>query len=326
MSSKIVGVGMYVPPEIVTNKDFETMVETSDEWIRERTGMVERHKAAPGTPTSDLGAEAARRAIANAGLGPDDIDIIIVASFTPDMLFPSTACFVQSKIKAKNAYAFDIMAACSGFIFALSMADSLIRAGRGKNALVIGAEIISTILDYTDRNTCILFGDGAGAVVLSKCPKGEGILSTHTYSDGDLWSLLHGPGGGTVAAGTDQSHDDAPRRVIKMAGNDVYKHAVTRMVEVSEEALTANNVSIDDVALFIPHQANLRIIKSVGKRIHIPSERVFVNLAKYGNTSAASIPIALAEAYEQKRYTPGDLVLMSAFGGGLTWGSALVRM
>jgi 3-oxoacyl-[acyl-carrier-protein] synthase-3 len=325
MGSKIVGVGMYAPPQIVTNKDFEKMVQTSDEWIRERTGMVERHKAAPGTPTSDLAAEAARRAMSNAGLSPDDIDIIIVASLTPDMLFPSTSCYVQSKIKAKNAFAFDIMAACSGFIFALSMADAMIRAGRGKNALVIGAEIMSSILDYTDRNSCILFGDGAGAAVLSDCPEGEGILSTHTHSDGDLWTLLNGPGGGTVGAGTDHGHD-APRRVINMSGNDVYKHAVTRMAEVSEEALKANGVGIDDVALFIPHQANLRIIKSVGKRIHIPAERVFVNLAKYGNTSAASIPMALAEAYEQKRYKPGDLVLMSAFGGGLTWGSALVRM
>lgn len=316
---------MYVPPGIMTNKDFESIVETSDEWIRERTGMVERRRAEVGTPTSDLGVEAARRALANAGLAPDAVDIIVVASLTPDMLFPSTACFVQSKLQAKNAYAFDISAACSGFIYALSMADSLIRAGRGKTALVIGAEVLSTILDYTDRNTCILFGDGAGAVVLAECPDGEGVLSCHTYSDGDLWAFLHGPGGGTVAAGTDHGHD-APRRVIKMSGNEVFKHAVTRMGEVSEEALRTNGVGIDDVSLFIPHQANMRIIKSVGKRIGIPTERVFVNLAKYGNTSAASIPIALAEALEEKRYKPGDLVLMAAFGGGLTWGSALVRM
>jgi 3-oxoacyl-[acyl-carrier-protein] synthase-3 len=316
---------MYAPPKIMTNKDFESMVETTDEWIRERTGMVERRKAEPGTPTSDLAAEAARKALANAGIGVESVDLIIVASLTPDMLFPSTACFVQSKIQAKNAFAFDISAACSGFLYALSVADSMIRAGRAKTALVIGAEIMSTILDYSDRNTCILFGDGAGAVVLTKCQKGDGILSIHHGSDGDLWPLLHGPGGGSVAAGMDHGHD-APRRVIKMSGNEVYKHAVTRMGEVAQEALTANDVSVEDVALFIPHQANMRIIKSVGKRIHMPSERVFVNLAKYGNTSAASIPIALTEAFEQKRYKKGDLVLMAAFGGGLTWASALVRM
>jgi 3-oxoacyl-[acyl-carrier-protein] synthase-3 len=309
----------------MSNKDLEKLVETSDEWIRERTGIEERRIVKQGTPTSDIAVEAAKRALDKAGLAPDSVDIIIVATLTPDMLFPSTACFVQTKIRARNAYAFDISAACSGFIFALSTADSLIRAGRGKTALVIGAEIISTILDYTDRNTCILFGDGAGAVVLTECPDGEGLLSCHTYSDGDLWGYLHGPGGGTVAAGAPDS-EDGPKRVITMSGNEVFKHAVTRMGEVSLEALAVNGFTKDDVDLFIPHQANLRIIKSVGKRVGIPEERVFVNLARYGNTSAASIPIALAEAAEQGRYKAGDLVLMAAFGGGLTWGSALVRM
>jgi 3-oxoacyl-[acyl-carrier-protein] synthase-3 len=309
----------------MTNKDLEKLVETSDEWIRERTGIEERRIVKQGTPTSDVGAEAARKALQNAGIAPEAIDIIIVATLTPDMLFPSTACFVQTKLRAMNAYAFDVSAACSGFIYALSVADSLIRAGRGKTALVIGAEILSTILDYTDRNTCILFGDGAGAVVLTECPDGEGLLSCHTYSDGDLWGYLHGPGGGTVAAGAPDG-EDAPKRAITMSGNEVFKHAVTRMGEVSLEALAVNGVTVDDVNLFIPHQANLRIIKSVGKRIGIPEERVFCNLARYGNTSAASIPIALAEASQQGRYKKGDLVLIAAFGGGLTWGSALIRM
>ncbi len=309
----------------MSNKDLEKLVETSDEWIRERTGIEERRVAKQGTPTSDLAAEAARCALEDAGIAPDAVDIIVVATFTPDMLFPSTACFVQSKIRAKNAFAFDISAACTGFVYALSIADALIRAGRGKTALVIGAEIVTSILDYTDRNTCILFGDGAGAVVLTECPEGEGLLSCHTYSDGDLWGYLHGPGGGTAAAGTPDG-EEAPKRVITMSGNEVFKHAVTRMGEVSLEALAVNGFTKDDVDLFIPHQANLRIIKSVGKRIGIPDERVFINLAQYGNTSAASIPIALAEARAQGRCKKGDLVLMAAFGGGLTWGSALVRM
>jgi 3-oxoacyl-[acyl-carrier-protein] synthase-3 len=241
------------------------------------------------------------------------------------MPFPSTACFLQAKIGATRSYGMDLSAACSGFIYSLSVGDALIRAGRGKKALVVGSEILSTVVDYTDRSTCILFGDGAGAAVLSECPEGEGVLSCHLHSDGNLWQLIYCPGGGTL-------HPYSPEmveqrlRFIRMAGNETFKHAVLKMVDVAGEALARSGVRIDDVKLFIPHQANLRIIQVVGKRLGIPEERVFVNLDRYGNTSAASIPIALAEAKAQGRFAAGDLVLVVAFGGGLTWASALIRM
>ncbi|HEY5191799.1 MAG TPA: beta-ketoacyl-ACP synthase III, partial [Candidatus Deferrimicrobium sp.] len=241
------------------------------------------------------------------------------------MPFPSTACFLQAKIGATRAYGMDLSAACSGFIYSLSVTDALIRAGRGKKALVVGSEILSTVVDYTDRSTCILFGDGAGAAVLTECPEGEGILSCHLHSDGNLWKLIYCPGGGTLHPYSPEMVEQRLRS-IRMAGNETFKHAVLRMVEVSREALDRSGVGIDDVKLFIPHQANLRIIQVVGKRLGIPEERVFVNLERYGNTSAASIPIALAEAKEQGRFAAGDLVLVVAFGGGLTWASALMRM
>jgi 3-oxoacyl-[acyl-carrier-protein] synthase-3 len=325
LASKIVGLGMYAPQKELTNFDLEKMVDTNDTWITERTGIRSRHIAEPGTANSDLCVEAARRALDDAGVDAADLDLVIVGTITPDMPFPSSACFLQAKIGATRAYAMDLSAACSGFVYSLSVADALIRAGRAKKALVVGSEILSSMVDYTDRSTCILFGDGAGATVLSECPEGEGVLSCHLHSDGNLWQLIQCPGGGTVNPYSPEMMEQRLHS-IRMAGNETFKHAVLKMVEVSREALDRNGVGIDDVKLFIPHQANLRIIQVVGKRLGIPGERVFVDLERYGNTSAASIPIALAEAKEQGRFAPGDLVLVVAFGGGLTWASALMRM
>ena len=316
---------MFAPPKELTNLDLEKLVDTSDSWITERTGIRTRHIAEVGTPNSDLTLEAARKALDDAGVDPADIDIIVVGTLTPDMPFPATACFLQAKIGAVNAYGMDVSAACSGFIYSLSVADALIRAGRGKKALVVGSEILSSVVDYSDRGTCILFGDGAGAAVLSECPEGDGVLSCHLHSDGNLWKLIHCPGGGTLHPYSPEMMEQKLRS-IRMAGNETFKHAVLKMVEVAGEALERNGATIDDVKLFIPHQANMRIIQVVGKRLGIPDDRVFVNLERYGNTSAASIPIALAEAKAQGRFAAGDLVLVVAFGGGLTWASALMRM
>jgi len=325
VASKIVGLGMYAPPKKMTNQDLEKLVETSDSWIMERTGIKSRRVAELGTANSDMGLLASQKALADAGVRAEEIDLIVVGTCTPDMPLPSTACFLQKKLGARNAFAVDLNAACSGFLYSLSVADALIRAGRGKKALVLGSEILSSVTDYTDRATCILFGDGSGAAVLAECPEGEGILSCHLHSDGNLWELIHCPGGGTVNPLTP---DLISRRMIyiRMQGNETFKHAVTKMADVAQKALAHNGYGVDDVALFIPHQANLRIVSAVGKRLGVPPERVFVNLEKYGNTSAASIPIALAEAKAQGRIRSGDLVLLVAFGAGLTWGSALVRM
>lgn len=325
MASKIVGLGMYAPPRKMTNQDFEKLVETSDSWITERTGIKSRRIAELGAANSDMGLIASQKALADAGVRPEEIDLIVVGTCTPDMPLPSTACFVQKKIGARNAFAMDLNAACSGFLYSLSVADALIRAGRARKALVLGSEILSTVTDYTDRATCILFGDGSGAVVLAECPEGEGILSCHLSSDGNLWELIHCPGGGTVNPLTP---DLISRRMIyiRMQGNETFKHAVTKMADVAMKALAHNGYTIDDVTLFIPHQANLRIVSAVGKRLGVAPDRVFVNLERYGNTSAASVPIALAEAKAQGRIRSGDLVLLVAFGAGLTWGSALMRM
>lgn len=325
MGSKIIGLGMYVPPKTLTNEDLEKMVDTSDEWIMERTGIKLRRIAEPRSACSDLCLEASRRALADAGVSPSEIDIIVVGTCTPDMPLPSTACFLQHKIGAGRAFALDLNAACSGFLYALSTADAMIRAGRGKKALVVGGEILSSVTDFTDRNTCILFGDGAGAVVLSECPDGEGVLSCHLYSDGNLWELIYAPGCGTVNPCGPEIVENR-MHAIRLAGNEVFKQAVTRMAEVSLEALQKNGVSVSDINLLVPHQANMRIINAVGKRLGVPGEKVFVNLERFGNTSSASVPIALTEAREQGRLAKGDLVLLTAFGAGLTWGSALLRM
>jgi len=325
VGSKIIGLGMFAPLKILTNEGLARIVDTNDAWITERTGIKERHIAEGGTPNSDLALEASRQALADAGVEASDLDIIVVGTCTPDMPLPSTACFLQMKLGALRACAVDLNAACSGFLYSLSVADALIRVGRGKKALVLGSEILSSRTDYSDRGTCILFGDGAGAVVLSECPDGDGVLSCHLHSDGNLWELIYAPGGGTVHPITAET-DGERTHCIRMAGNETFKQAVTRLVEVSNEALERNGVAVSDVQLFVPHQANMRIITAVGKRLGIPDDKVFVNLARYGNTSAASIPIALAEARAEGRLNKGDLVLLAAFGAGLTWGSALVRM
>ena len=325
MASKIVGLGMYAPPKKMTNQDMEKLVETSDSWIMERTGIKSRRIAELGAANSDMSLVASQKALADAGVRADEIDLIVYGTCTPDMPIPSTACFLQKKLGARNAFAMDLNAACSGFLYSLSVADALIRAGRGKKALVLGSEILSSVTDYTDRSTCILFGDGSGAAVLAECPEGDGILSCHLHSDGNLWELIHCPGGGTVNPLTP---DLISRRMIyiRMSGNETFKHAVTKMAEVAQKALAQNGCGVDDVALFIPHQANLRIVSAVGKRLGVATDRVFVNLERYGNTSAASVPIALAEAKAQGRFRSGDLVLLVAFGAGLTWGSVLMRM
>ena len=325
MGSKIVGLGMFAPPKALSNDDLEKMVDTSDSWITERTGIRSRRIAEPRTATSDLCLEAARRAMADAGVDASGIDIIVVGTCTPDMPLPSTACFLQMKLGAAGAFALDVNAACSGFLYSLTTADALIRAGRGKKALVVGGEILSTVTDFTDRNTCILFGDGAGAVVIAECPDGEGVLSCHLHSDGNLWNLIYAPGGGTVHPFGPEV-EEKRMHAIRLAGNETFKQAVTRMVECAQEALAHNGATIDDISLFVPHQANMRIINAVGKRLGVPEEKVFVNLERYGNTSAASVPIALTEARDQGRLSKGDLLLISTFGAGLTWGSALVRM
>lgn len=325
MGSKIVGLGMYAPPKKMTNYDFEKMVETSDSWIIERTGIRVRRIAERGTPNSDIALIASRKALDDAGVRPEEIDTILLGTCSPDMVIPSTACFLQMKLGATNAFAMDLVAACSGFIYALQVADAQIRAGRAKKVLVVGSEILSSLVDYTDRTTCILFGDGAGAAVVAECEDGDGILSCQLQSDGSLWDLIHIPGPGTLNPLTP---DLISQRLIylRMAGNETFKHAVTKMGDTALKVINEAGYGVDDLALVVPHQANLRIINAVGKRLGVTAEKVYVNLDKYGNTSAASIPIALAEAKAENRFGPGDLVLLVAFGSGLTWGATLMRM
>lgn len=320
----ITGTGSAVPDRILTNLDLEKMVDTSDEWVVTRTGIRERHIAGEAEFTSTFATQAAERALQMAGVKADELDLIIVATVTPDFPFPSTACIVQQNLKAMKAAAFDISAACSGFLFGLSLADKAIRSGSARKVLVIGTEVLSRIVDWTDRNTCCLFGDGAGAAVVEAGCETGGILSTHIHSDGSYWELLYQPGCGNRNPATQKTLDD--RLVyISMQGNEVFKLAVRAMEEVAHEALDANNLTVADLDLFIPHQANRRIIDAIGKRLGLDSDKVFINLERYGNTSSASIPIALDEANRSGRIKNGDLVMFDAFGGGLTWGSVLLR-
>jgi 3-oxoacyl-[acyl-carrier-protein] synthase-3 len=318
----IAGTGGYLPERSLTNDELAAWkgLETSDAWIVERTGIRRRHIAAEGQTASDLGAEAARAALAQAGATADDVDAIIVATSTPDSAFPATAARIQGKLGVTRGFAFDIAAACTGFIYALSVADALIRAGQARGVLVIGAEIYSRILDWTDRGTCVLFGDGAGAVFLRGVPaaeaEGRGLLSTHMHADGRYGDILNVDGGAGSTGGTG---------VVRMAGREVFKHAVAKLAAAVDEALAANGMGHGDVAWLVPHQANLRIIEAMGKKLHLPIERVVVTVDRHANTSAASIPLALAEAARDGRIRPGDLVLMEAIGGGLTWGAALAR-
>lgn len=322
--AKIISTGSYVPEQVLTNQDLERIVDTTDEWITERTGIKERRIGAAGQCTSDLAAEASKRALKRAGLKPKDLDLIIVATVTPDMPLPSTACMLQAKLGARNAAAFDINAACSGFIYALSAAEAYIKSGKSKKTLVCGAEMLSRITDYEDRATCILFGDGAGAAVLVPSGGESGLLSVKIYSDGSQGDLLTLPAGGSMMPA---SRDTLLNRqhFVKMKGNETFKLAVKTLERIVLDALRQQGLKPSDISLLIPHQANLRIIKATAERLKIPQGRVVTNLQKFGNTSAASIPIALDEAASGGRIRPGNYIMMEAFGGGLTWGSALAR-
>lgn len=319
----IIGLGMYVPPKILTNFDIEKMVETTDEWIRSRTGIRERRIVEPGTTTSDLATEAATEALADAKLDPKDVELIIVGTTTPDMLFPSTACLVQQRLGAKQAVCFDLGAACSGSVYAMVTAQQYLLSGRYRNALVIGAEVLSSFLDWTDRATCVLFGDGAGACVMAPVSR-AGIIATDMGSDGTAAEMLCLPGGGSKHP---PSHESIDRRMhfLRMSGTDVYKVAVKRMAESAKRVISNAKMDPDRIDCFIPHQANTRIIESVAKFAKIPMEKVFMNLEKYGNTSAASNLIALTEAVKEGRVKRDDLIVMVAFGAGLTWGSLLIE-
>jgi 3-oxoacyl-[acyl-carrier-protein] synthase-3 len=328
-ASSIIGTGSYMPEKVLTNEDLSKIVDTSDEWITSRTGIKERRVAAPEQATSDLASEAARRAMASAGVAPEDIQLIIVATVTADMFFPSTACFVQKKIGAVNAVCFDISAACSGFLYALQVARHFINTGNRTTALVIGAEKLSSLINWKDRNTCVLFGDGAGAVVIRRADESETdapgrVLSTVMGTDGTLADVLKVPGGGSACPITPENVESHPN-TIHMEGRETFKHAVTRMLEASQQALEMAGLTAADVALVIPHQANARIISAIAERLNLPLERVFMNLDKYGNTSAATIPVALDEANKAGRLQKGDVVLLVAFGGGFTWASSVVR-
>lgn len=313
----VVGCGSYLPERIVTNEELATRIDTSDEWIAQRTGIRQRHIAAEGELTSDLAIAASRRALKNAGLEAGDIDVIVLATATPDNTFPATATKVQAALGMTRGAAFDIQAVCTGFIYALAMADNMIRLGQAKRALVIGAEVFSRILDWEDRGTCVLFGDGAGAVVLEAADGGDrGIMSTHLFSDGRNYNSLF-VDGGPGSTGT-AGH-------LRMAGKEVYRHAVVRMAESVDHALEVNGLSHGDLDWLVPHQANLRIIESTGKKLEMPMEKVIVTVDRQANTSAATIPLALAEACAQGRIVQGQLVALTAMGGGFTWGSALIR-
>ncbi|RJX40836.1 ketoacyl-ACP synthase III [Paenibacillus pinisoli] len=319
----IIGTGKYVPERILTNQQLEQMVETNDEWIVTRTGIKERRMAAATEATSDLAYEAAKRAIEAAGLTAEDIDLIIVSTITPDMFFPSTACLLQTKLGASKAAAFDLSAACSGFIYGLATASNMIATGMYKHVLVVGAETLSRITDYTDRNTCILFGDGAGAVVLGQVEEGRGFRSFELGADGSGGELLKVSGGGSRMPSSEQSISEK-QHYIHMAGNDVFKFAVRIMGSAAEDALAKAGLAKEDVDLLIPHQANIRIIQSALNRLNLPEEKAMINLDKYGNMSAASIPVALAEAVEQNRVKEGDTLVFVGFGGGLTWGASVL--
>jgi 3-oxoacyl-[acyl-carrier-protein] synthase III len=323
--ARIAGTGHATGTRLLTNADLEEMVDTSDEWITTRTGIKERRIVENGMVTSDLCFEASTQALEDAGISAHEIDFIIVGTVTGDMKFPSTANIVQSKLKAYNATTFDISAACSSWIYGLDLADSLIRSGKADNVLVIGAEVLSSMVDYTDRQTCVLFGDGAGATMLVRSNDNRGILSTYTGSNGDLAHLLSCEGGGSARPAKDR---DYPSKdfTLQMQGNEVFKHAVRIMDHAALTALEKAGISPQDVDMFIPHQANVRIIEAMKKRLKFPTEKIMVNIQKYGNTSSATIPTALNEARKEGLVKNGDIILAAAFGGGFTWASTVFRM
>jgi 3-oxoacyl-[acyl-carrier-protein] synthase-3 len=316
--SQVVGCGAYLPERVVTNDELARRLDTSDEWIRQRTGIAERRIAADGELTSDLALAAARRALERAGISGNDLDLIVLATATPDHTFPATATKVQAQLGMKRGAAFDVQAVCSGFIFALATADNAIRLGQARTALVIGAETFSRILDWQDRGTCVLFGDGAGAVVLSAVSgdSARGVLSTHLHSDGQLYDILYVDGGPSSTGTTGH---------LRMEGREVFRQAVHHLSGAVEEALAANGLTSADIDWLVPHQANLRIIDAIGKRLKLKPGQTVVTIERHANTSAASIPLALDEAVGDGRIQPGHLVLMEALGGGLTWGASLVR-
>ena len=320
----ITGTGMYVPDRVLTNRDLEHMVETSDEWIRERTGIRERRIAAPDQASSDLAVIAARRALESAGLEPADVDQIVVATTTPDRFLPSCACTLQAKLGATKAAAYDVFAACTGFIYGLGIARGIIGTEQADTVLVIGVETLSRIVDYTDRNTCVLFGDGAGAAVLQPCAAGEGILAISMGSDGALGEVLEIPAGGSGLPASAETVQ-ARGHFIKMRGRELFKIAVRAMEESVRRTLETTGLSVDDIDLLVPHQANQRILDAVQQRLGLPDDKVVGNIERYGNTSSASIPISLDEVAREGRLKPGDHVSLAAFGGGATWGAALVQ-
>jgi len=322
--AKIVSLGAYAPKRILTNQDLARMVETSDEWIFQRTGIRERHIAEEGEATSDLAVRAAQQALERAGVEPEEVEFIIVGTTTGDMAFPTTANLVQHRLGCRTAGSADVYAACSGSIYSLSIGAQYIQTGKYRTVLAIGAETLSKITDFTDRGTCILLADAAGAAVLRPAAGAFGILDTDLYSDGQYWDLLYQPGGGSRNPST---HETVDKRMhyAKMKGNEVFKVAVRMFVECAGRILERNGFTAKDIDLFIPHQANLRIIEAAAKRVGLPMERVFVNVDRYGNTGAASVYVALEEAWSMGRIKPGDLVLLAAFGGGFTWGAALIR-
>ena len=319
--SRIAGTGSYLPEKVLTNDDLAKTVDTSDEWIVARTGIRQRHVAAEGETTSDLAYHASLRAMEAAGVSAADIDLIVLGTTTPDLIFPSSACLLQHKLGANGCPAFDVNAACSGFIYALTIADKFIRSGAAKTALVVGSETLTRMLDWSDRGTCVLFGDGAGAVVL-KADAETGILSTHMHADGGKKELLWNPVG--VSVGFKPEEHNAGVRVL-MTGNEVFKHAVKALDSVVDEALEANGLDKHDLDWLVPHQANLRIIEATAKRLDMPMDRVIVTVDKHGNTSSGSVPLALDQAVREGKIQRGQLVLLEAFGGGFTWGSALLR-
>lgn len=323
MKARIAGTGSYVPERVLTNRDLERMVATSDAWIVDRTGIRERRIAAPGEACSDLGVRAAEVALQAAGVDAAELDLILVATCTGDAPLPSTACIIQHRLGAVRAAACDLGAACCGFVYALAVGDAYVKTGF-RHVLVVGAEVMSMIIDWTDRNTCVLFGDGAGAVVLTAEEGERGILSSHLHSDGSLWELICVPGGGSRIPPSEKMLADG-LQYMKMKGNETFKVAVKTLEDSAREALSANNLSVEDLDLYVPHQANARIIKAVAARLGLPMEKVVLNMDRYGNTSAASIPLALDEAVRAGRVGEGSLVMMAAFGSGLTWASSLVR-
>jgi 3-oxoacyl-[acyl-carrier-protein] synthase III len=321
MKSRIIGTGSYLPERVVSNSDLEKIMDTTDEWIRDRTGIERRHYAADGETTVDMAEHAARRAIEAAGIAPADIDLIVFATATPDLVFPNCGTLLQARLGCPGAPAFSVEAACSGFIYALSIADKFVRAGESKRALVIGAETLSRITDFSDRTTSILFADGAGAVVLGASEE-AGIVSTHLHADGSYKDLLYCTGG--VSKGYEA--DTGNRAVIRMAGRETFKIAVTMLGNSVDEVLAKNGLAKSAISWLVPHQANIRIIQAVAKKLDLPMERVIVTVQDHGNTSAASVPLALDAGVRDGRIKPGDLILLEAFGGGFTWGAALVRM